>query len=136
EADESVRTHTAADLPGVKENVPLLQEPLVYIDTAGAGYDETWNDLLESRENDREARLALQLCGELLESGLSPKSIGILTPYVAQVRLLRSLSKEKAVEIGSVDGFQGREKEAIILSLVRSNETGEVGFLDDIRRMN
>jgi len=62
--------------------------------------------------------------------------MGLLTPYVAQVRLLKSLAKDRAVEIGSVDGFQGREKEAIILSLVRSNDTGEVGFLDDIRRMN
>jgi ATP-dependent RNA/DNA helicase IGHMBP2 len=135
EADESVRAHTAAELPGVTD-VALVQEPLIYIDTAGASYEEQWNDLLESRENEGEARLALQLADELLREGLAPKSIGLLTPYVAQVRLLRSLSKDKAVEIGSVDGFQGREKEAIILSLVRSNDTGEVGFLDDIRRMN
>ncbi len=136
EADESVREHTAAELPGVKAGVPLLQEPLIYIDTAGAGYEETWNELLESRENEGEAKLALQLYAELIASGLTPKSIGILAPYVAQVRLLKSMAKDRAVEIGSVDGFQGREKEAIILSLVRSNEQGEVGFLDDIRRMN
>lgn len=134
-ADESVRAHTAAELPGATDS-PLLQEPLIYIDTAGAGYEEVWNELLESRENPGEARLALQLFDELKQNGLHPRSIGILTPYVAQVRLLKSLSKDRALEIGSVDGFQGREKEAIILSLVRSNEQGEVGFLDDIRRMN
>ncbi|OGR92291.1 MAG: hypothetical protein A2992_06705 [Elusimicrobia bacterium RIFCSPLOWO2_01_FULL_59_12] len=135
EADASVRAHTASDLPHVKD-APLLKEPLVYIDTAGSGYEERWNDLLESRENEGEARLALQLSGELRENGLPAKSIGILTPYVAQVRLLKSLSKDRTLEIGSIDGFQGREKEAILLSLVRSNPQGEVGFLEDIRRMN
>ncbi len=135
EADEAVRAHTAADLPNVSAD-PILQEPLLFVDTAGAGYEERWNDLLESRENEGEARLALKLCDQLLDAGLKPKSMGILTPYVAQVRLLKSLSQHKSVEIGSVDGFQGREKEAIIVTLVRSNETGEVGFLNDIRRMN
>jgi len=135
QADESVRLHTAAELPGVQD-IALTQEPLIYIDTAGAGYEESWNDLLESRENEGEAHLALKLYEELRESGLPAKSIGLLAPYVAQVRLLKSMTKDKAIEIGSVDGFQGREKEAIILSLVRSNDTGEVGFLDDIRRMN
>jgi ATP-dependent RNA/DNA helicase IGHMBP2 len=135
EADESVRTHTAVELPGVQD-VDLVQQPLIYVDTAGTGYDEQWNELLESRENEGEARLAMQLYQKLRESGLPAKSIGILTPYVAQVRLLKSLANDRAVEIGSVDGFQGREKEAIIVSLVRSNEQGEVGFLNDIRRMN
>jgi ATP-dependent RNA/DNA helicase IGHMBP2 len=135
EADESVRLHTAAELPDVKDN-PLLNDPLVYIDTAGTGYEERWNELLESRENEGEAKLALQLYDQLRESGVAAKSIGILAPYVAQVRLLKSMNKDRSVEIGSVDGFQGREKEVIILSLVRSNEQGEVGFLDDIRRMN
>lgn len=135
EADESVRLHTASELPEVAAT-PLTQEPLAYVDTAGAGYEEQWNDLLESRENEGEARLALQIYGQLRESGLPARSIGLLTPYVAQVRLLRSMTQDRAVEIGSVDGFQGREKEVIILSLVRSNDKGEVGFLGDIRRMN
>ncbi len=107
------------------------------MDTAGAGYEEGWNDLLESRENEGEARLALYLYNELREAGVPAKSIGILTPYVAQSRLLKQLTgHEKGIEIGSIDGYQGREKEAIILSLVRSNDRGEVGFLGDTRRMN
>src|SRR4029077_15097904 len=125
----------AAELPGITPH-PLLEEPLVYVDTVGTGYEESWNELLESRENEGEAKLALQLYEILRESGLPAKSIGILAPYVAQVRLLKSKANDRAVEIGSVDGFQGREKEPIILTLVRSNEQAEVGFLGEILRMN
>ncbi len=135
EADESVRTHTAAELPGVA-STPLTQEPLIFVDTAGSGYEESWNDLLESRENEGEAKLALYFYQQLREAGIPAKSMALLTPYVAQSRLLRHLANDPAVEIGSIDGFQGREKEAVILSLVRSNSTGEVGFLGDTRRMN
>jgi ATP-dependent RNA/DNA helicase IGHMBP2 len=52
------------------------------------------------------------------------------------VRLLRELLKQPNLEIDSVDGFQGREKEAVVVSLVRSNPDGEIGFLEDTRRMN
>jgi len=136
QADESVRRHTAAELPGVA-STDLTQEPLIYVDTAGSGYEESWNDLLESRENAGEAKLALYLYGQLRESGLPAKSMALLTPYVAQARLLRQLTgNDREIEIGSIDGFQGREKEIVILSLVRSNNKGEVGFLGDTRRMN
>src|SRR5262249_11179510 len=54
----------------------------------------------------------------------------------AQVRLLREMLAVPGLEIDSVDGFQGREKEAVVLSLVRSNPEGEIGFLADVRRTN
>ena len=57
-------------------------------------------------------------------------------PYVAQAKLLKTLVREPGLEIGSVDGFQGREKEAVIVSLVRSNDSGTIGFLGDLRRLN
>jgi predicted DNA helicase len=133
-ADKSVKKHTAADLEGVKPSV-LTERPILYVDTAGTGYNETWNELLDSRENEGEANLAYTILEQLRYSGVEPDQVAILTPYLAQVKRLRLSNREK-VEIGSIDSFQGREKEVVILSLVRSNDTGEVGFLSDTRRMN
>ena len=56
--------------------------------------------------------------------------------YSAQARLIRDLLEWAEVEVDTVDGFQGREKEAVVISMVRSNSRGEVGFLNDTRRMN
>ncbi len=134
-ADESVRLHTASELPGVQET-PLTTSPITFIDTAGTGYEEVWNELLESRENEGEAQLVVKVLSELLASGIPENNIALLSPYVAQVKKLRLLCAGKHMEIGSIDSFQGREKEVVILSLVRSNDQGEVGFLSDIRRMN
>ena len=53
-----------------------------------------------------------------------------------QVRLLKSMSPAEQIEIDTVDGFQGREKEAIVFSAVRSNRQRQIGFLADRRRMN
>lgn len=134
-AHESVARHVAAELPGV-EATELTSAPLHFIDTAGAGFEESWNELLESRENEGEARLAVRLLEKLLTAGMDPHKIALLTPYVAQAKLLKTMTKIPGLEIGSVDGFQGREKEATIVSLVRSNTDAEVGFLSDTRRMN
>jgi superfamily I DNA and/or RNA helicase len=136
QADESVRTHTIEELPGIQPST-VTGKPLMFVDTVGAGYEEAWNDLLESRENEGEAKLALYLYQQLRDAGVPAKSIALLTPYVAQARLLKQMAGyDEGIEIGSIDGYQGREKEAIILSLVRSNDRGEVGFLGDTRRMN
>ncbi len=134
-ADETVAKHLASELAGVAPS-DLTSRPVTYVDTAGAGFDEVWNDMLESRENKGEAELAVKLLYELLGSGIKPKDVAILTPYTAQAKLLKTLVREPGLEIGSVDGFQGREKEAIILSLVRSSEAGQIGFLSDMRRLN
>jgi superfamily I DNA and/or RNA helicase len=133
-AHESVRSHLAKDLPGVEET-ELTKGPLTYIDTAGAGYEEKWNELLDSRENEGEADLALRIWKELATAGVRPKQAAIITPYAAQARLLKTRG-QRNLEVGTVDGFQGREKEVVIVSLVRSNAEGEVGFLSDTRRMN
>jgi superfamily I DNA and/or RNA helicase len=75
----------------------------------------------------------------LLSRGVAPTEIAVIAAYSAQARRLRELLRaERAagIEIGTVDGFQGREKEAVIVDLVRSNESGEIGFLANTRRMN
>ena len=135
QADESVRSALLTDLPAVTSS-PLTNCPVHFIDTAGASYDEEIEPNGDSRFNPMEAELAIKKVNALFECGLSPSMIAVISPYSAQVRLLREMLKEPDLEIDSVDGFQGREKEAVIVSLVRSNREGEVGFLADTRRMN
>ena len=135
-AHESVANHRMCDLPGVAAN-PLTETPVQFIDTAGASYDEELEADTGSRRNVQEAALAVKKVRALLAAGVTPAQIGVITPYRAQVRLLRDrLADVPGLEIDSVDGFQGREKEAIIVSLVRSNNEGEIGFLADTRRTN
>jgi superfamily I DNA and/or RNA helicase len=135
-ADESVRSHRLCDLPGVQAT-PLTEAPVAFIDTAGAGYDEEQEPDGESRLNPQEADLAARKVRQLVAAGVRPEDVAVIAPYAAQVRRLRALLADvPGLEIDSVDGFQGREKEAVVLSLVRSNMEGEVGFLADLRRTN
>ena len=135
-AADSVVSHTLADLPGVTGD-PLTASPVTFIDTAGAGYDEEPEEDTASRRNPKEAALAAGYVRRLIDSGVSPAVVGVITPYSGQVRRLRELLADvPGLEIDSVDAFQGREKEAIVLSLVRSNVEGEIGFLSDVRRTN
>lgn len=110
----------------------------------------------ESKSNEMEAVLVRQHVKQLVVAGVRPDDIAVVTPYNAQVnpftttdigsanvyprRQLAILAPLKdqfpGIELGSVDGFQGREKEAVIVSLVRSNPEGEVGFLGEKRRLN
>jgi superfamily I DNA and/or RNA helicase len=134
-ADATVREHLLSDLPGVLAT-PLTQTPIDFIDTAGASFDEEVEPDGESRRNDREAVLVCAKIQHLLDAGVQPSDIAVIAPYAAQVRRLRELLPLPALEIDSVDGFQGREKEAVVISLVRSNPESEIGFLADVRRMN
>ena len=127
--------HRLCDLPGVSA-CPLTETPVEFIDTAGAGYEEQIEPDGESRLNPREAELVAAKVRALLEAGVAAEQIAVIAPYAAQVRLLRELLDSPGLEIDSVDGFQGREKEAIVISLVRSNAAGEIGFLADVRRTN
>jgi superfamily I DNA and/or RNA helicase len=80
--------------------------------------------------------LVLRKLAQLRDAGLRSPDIGVIAPYAAQVRWLRENTDDPHLEIDTVDGFQGREKEAILISLVRSNSKNEIGFLADTRRMN
>lgn len=133
--DASVAAHLLADLPGTESDA-FTSSPLEFIDTAGAGYDEQLEPDGESRFNPQEASVVQRRVTQLLEHGLPARDIAVISPYAAQVRHLRELLGVEELEIDTVDGFQGREKEAVIISLVRSNDRREIGFLGDIRRMN
>jgi superfamily I DNA and/or RNA helicase len=134
-ADPSVAGHLLCDLPDVPAE-PLTTTPLEFVDTAGAGLDEEPEPDGESRLNRGEARVVGHKVRALLDAGIAPEQIAVISPYAAQVRLLREEIRTAGLEIDSVDGFQGREKEAVVISLVRCNLRGEIGFLGDVRRMN
>jgi superfamily I DNA and/or RNA helicase len=134
-AEAAVSEHVLADLEGVTAT-PLTRSPTEFIDTAGASFDEEVEPDGESRLNRKEADLVCLKVQALLDAGVAPADIAVITPYAAQVRFLRELLPVAGLEIDSVDGFQGREKEAVVVSLVRSNPQAEIGFLADVRRMN
>ncbi|URD81660.1 DNA-binding protein [Musa troglodytarum] len=123
-AHSSVAAHMLHDLEGVKSLCDMDEK----------------KDEEESTMNEGEAAVTIAHAKQLIECGVQASDIGIITPYAAQVSCLKMMrSKEnilKDVEISTVDGFQGREKEAIVISMVRSNSKKEVGFLSDHRRMN
>ncbi len=86
--------------------------------------------------NEAEAELVVQVFKRVTAAGVKVEEIGIITPYLDQVKLLKRLLGQPKLEINSVDAFQGREKEVIIVSTVRSNPQGNLGFLTDERRLN
>jgi len=156
----SVTSRLLCDLPGVRATEDT-SNPFMLIDTAGCDMDEDEQQdgsgggsasgkvgtlavqMQRSKSNRHECRIIQSHLDALLYAGVQPKQVGIITPYSGQVSLLRELlldgpsaTRYHGLEIGTVDGFQGREKEAILLSLARSNPDREIGFLSDHRRMN
>jgi superfamily I DNA and/or RNA helicase len=117
----------------------LDDAPLEVIDTSGRGFEEATPEGSESRENEGEAVLVAAEVERVLALGVAPGDVAVISPYDGQVQRLRALLHarvEQGLEVDTVDGFQGREKEAVVVSLTRANEAGEVGFLADVRRMN
>ncbi|MFZ5438667.1 MAG: AAA domain-containing protein [Myxococcota bacterium] len=111
--------------------------PVLFLDTAGKGFDESKAPQTESLRNEGEAELVLARVKELLAAGIPAREIGVITPYRAQALWLREqLHELTELEVDTVDAFQGREKEVIIVSLVRSNAEQQLGFLEDLRRLN
>ncbi len=126
------------------------QSPIEFIDTAGCGYTEAQDPETLSRFNEEEAQLLIRLTEKLVED-IGPEewleqnlTMGIITPYRAQVDHLHKLAEassvleplHKLITINTVDAFQGQERDVIAISFVRSNDKSEVGFLSDIRRTN
>jgi superfamily I DNA and/or RNA helicase len=115
---------------------PDWENPIAFVPINGG---ETVSPDGTSRENPLEVSWVLKILEDLLEAGeLTQKDIGIITPYAGQVRAIRNSMSEQLddVEVRTVDGYQGREKEVIIFSCVRSNPEKNVGFLSESRRLN
>ncbi|KAG3179374.1 DNA-binding protein [Phytophthora cactorum] len=144
---EGVAKRKLHELPHVSitKDDELLNATLLLLDTAGceleedAKDDEKTSSILQlSKSNEGEARVVARHVCALLEAGLKEDEVAVITPYNKQVQTLKALLLESypKLEIRSVDGFQGCEKEAVVMSLVRSNASRQVGFLADDRRMN
>ena len=141
-ADDSVKNHLLG------ENFPAVE----FVDTAGCGFEENRNPETLSTSNPDEANLLLKHLATLVNQISSEKpelfeqqlSIGIISPYKAQIRTLREQLRNSPmlsdylphITLNTVDGFQGQERDVIYISLVRSNDKNEIGFLKDVRRMN
>jgi ATP-dependent RNA/DNA helicase IGHMBP2 len=105
---------------------------ITFIDTAGSGYNEKQGPDGISLQNEGE----LQIIGQFLEQeGWDAAGTAFISPYSGQVSAAREVLPA-GMRISTIDSFQGQEKERIIVSLVRSNDEGEIGFLKDYRRMN
>ena len=131
--------------------------PVEFLDTAGFGFLEMTIPESRSTANPEEADLLLQRLAQLLEPydptaheqrdhEQGPLTIGVIAPYRAQINYLKDAIEEheqlggllqhRMLSVGTVDSFQGQERDIIAISLTRSNNSREIGFLSDIRRMN
>lgn len=108
------------------------QQHLLFYDTAGTGFQEQPNEESGSLTNEGELTLIQKL---LQQNNYDLHQCAVITPYAAQVALAKELLP-KNLRISTVDSFQGQECETIFISLVRSNDEGNLGFLTDYRRMN
>lgn len=124
--------------------------PVVWYDTAEAGFAEEVRAGSQSRVNKPEAHLVVGTLQAYMEKIGKARILderidfGLISPYKAQVQYIRSLLRRNAffkpfrslLTVHTVDGFQGQERDVILISLVRANESGQIGFLADLRRMN
>ena len=155
-AAPSVASRLLTTLPYPVEDTDDTREPLIFYDTQGGDFPETASSsdnsatdgkevsksslLVDSKSNLSEAALVKRHVEAIVAAGVHAEDIAVVTPYNAQLSLISHDLGLKdtfpGIELGSVDGFQGREKEAVIVSLVRSNDEGEIGFLAEKRRLN
>ena len=116
--------------------------PLLFIDTSGCGFDEKRNHKDKSYSNSEEFYVIREHLLQNAQLFAQDVSIGIISPYSGQVsRIREEIQKDDTIrifniDVNSIDGFQGQEKDVIYISLVRSNDEGNIGFLKDYRRLN
>ncbi len=118
----------------LKTPIHLLNtgEHITFYDTAGAGFDEERGPDGTSLMNKGEIDIVLKI---IEKDNLQLNNTAVISPYSGQVTLAKDLLKS-TLRISTIDSFQGQEEENVIISLVRSNNEGQIGFLKDYRRMN
>jgi len=104
--------------------------PTIFVDVKG----EEERGANTSYSNPEEVCLIVRLVKQYLKDGINPSRIGVIAPYNNQVDLIAE--KLKGVEVATVDSYQGREKDIMLISFVRSNEEGDLGFICDGKRLN
>ena len=127
-----------------------LDTPIVWFDTSECDFTENTREETMSRVNRQEAELLVEQLRSYIQKISKERVLeehidfGLISPYKAQVQYIRKLIKQDAffkplrrlITVHTVDGFQGQERDVILISLVRANEDGKIGFLNDLRRMN
>lgn len=121
-----------------------LNTPVVYIDTAGCGFEEKTQPSFQSRYNPEEFQILCEHLYLLVDAFADQPlpSIALISPYREQVIYMKeqlaadSLLSSMPITVNTIDGFQGQERDVVYISLVRSNTKSEIGFLSDYRRMN
>ena len=134
--NNSLKSDSSVDKININDIIDASyeEEALLFIDTSDVD-DNNEMHLRDSKSiiNRLEAKVAVGIANDYLVAGVSEDDIGIISPYADQVKIIQ---EKTPVEVKTVDGFQGREKEIIIISTVRSNPHGNIGFLSDLRRLN
>jgi superfamily I DNA and/or RNA helicase len=118
--------------------------PVVFIDTAGTGFEEQFNEKSQSRYNPDEFQLLCEHLLQLLDAHAEKElpTIALISPYKEQVMHMQDAVADDSklsllpIDINTIDSFQGQERDVVYISLVRSNTKSEIGFLNDYRRMN
>ena len=134
--NNGLKSDSSVDDINIKDILDSRQDEdaLLFIDTSDIA-DNRERHLKDSKSivNEIEAEIAIRIADDYLNDGVSEEDIGIISPYADQVKIIQ---ENTPIEVKTVDGFQGREKEIIIISTVRSNNNGNIGFLSDLRRLN
>lgn len=115
----------------LQSHASSVPESMIFYDTAGAGFDEKRQENSRSTSNPEELRIVSENAENWIKEG---QSAVFISPYSSQVELAKA--ELKNISVSTIDAFQGQEADVIILSLVRSNSEGKIGFLSDYRRMN
>ena len=134
--NNGLKSDSSVDDINIKDILDSRQDEdaLLFIDTSDIA-DNRERHLKDSKSivNEIEAEIAIRIADDYLSDGVNESDIGIISPYADQVKIIQENTE---IEVKTVDGFQGREKEIIIISTVRSNDNGNIGFLSDLRRLN